>query len=500
MTAPTSSSIRLTGSTLARIGSRVATPAYDRASISIGVVHFGVGSFHRSHEAMFLDRFFNAGGDPSWGICGVGLLPQDARMRDVLTRQDGLYTLLLREPEGAVTARVIGSITRYLFAPDDPGKVLDTLVAPSTRIVSLTVTEAGYSVNDATGLFDATGENTRAELREGAAPVTVFGFLTEALRLRRENGTAPFTVMSCDNIPGNGRIARTALVSFARLKNPELAEWIEASVSFPSSMVDRITPTTTDEVRAEVAREYWIEDEWPVVAESFEQWVLEDSFPAGRPAFERVGVQLVTDVEPYERMKLRLLNASHQAMSYLGILAGHLFVHDALSDPALSQFVSGYMLSEATPTLHPVPGVDLAEYRRQLITRFSSPAVADTLARQVVDGSERIQKFLLPVLRDQLEAGGSIDHLALIIAGWSRFLERNDEDGRPLPVQDHRALVVVPAARAEHETPGALLDVREVFADLGENQRFRTAYLLARGRLQSGGVHYALGELGTAAQ
>ncbi|MEF2976319.1 mannitol dehydrogenase family protein [Subtercola sp. YIM 133946] len=479
--------VKLTNSTLSSIGQTVPVPHYNRRNVTTGIVHFGVGAFHRSHEAMFIDRVLAGGQTAEWGICGVGVLPSDAAMRDVFAAQDNLYTLVVKHPDGRAEARVIGSITQYLFAPDDPEAVIRTLADPNTRIVSLTVTEGGYNVNDATGEFDASNPAVQRDLAAGAVPATVFGLITEALRRRREAEVAPFTVMSCDNIQGNGVVARKALTSFALLKDEDLGEWIDRNVRFPNSMVDRITPATTDQSRAEVASVYGIDDTWPVVSESFEQWVLEDSFTLGRPALESVGVQVVDDVEPYELMKLRLLNASHQAMSYLGILAGYTYVHEVCRTPLFSTFLLSYMTQEASPTLQPVPGIDLDDYRHELIARFSSTAIADTLARQVVDGSERLPKFLLPVVRDQLASGGSIDHAALVIAAWSVYLEGSTEEGQPILVTDVRKKVLTEAVAAEKDAPGALLDVREVFGDLGENPRFREAYLAARKSIQVDG-------------
>jgi mannitol 2-dehydrogenase len=468
----------------------VALPTYQPGTLSAGIVHIGVGAFHRSHQAMYLDRLLNLGqpGSPhqEWGICGVGLVPQDRAIRDVLAQQDGLYTLLTWAPDGTPGARVIGSICQYLFAPDDPEEVLAQLAAPSTRIVSLTITEGGYHVSDATGEFEATRPEILQDLRPGAVPQTVFGVLTEALRRRRAAGLGAFTVMSCDNIQGNGHVTRLALTSFARLKDPELADWIAAEVACPNSMVDRITPVTTDAVRQQLGALYGLEDAWPVVAEDFTQWVLEDTFSLGRPPLEQVGVQLVQDVEPYELMKLRLLNASHQAMGCLGLLAGYSHVHQVCQDPDFRRFLLDYMEQEATPTLRPVPGIDLARYRQQLLERFASVAIQDTLTRLIFDTSERIPKFLLPVLRAQLASGGEIRHAALVVAAWSVWLAQADE------VQDRRAALLQTAARAEASRPGAFLELREVFGDLAAQARFVSAYLAARAQLQTGGPLEAL--------
>jgi mannitol 2-dehydrogenase len=485
----------LTQQNLPTIASRVPVPEYDRSVVHAGIVHFGVGAFHRSHQAMFIDRLLQAGTGKDWGICGVGVLPSDSVMRDVMAAQDNLYTLVLKHPDGSLEPRIIGSIVDYLFAPDDPAAVIAKLADPATRIVSLTVTEGGYSVNDATGEFDASAASIQADLVDGAVPATVFGLITEALRIRRAAGTAPFTVMSCDNIQGNGHVARVALTSFASLKDAELGEWIASNVSFPNSMVDRITPATTDQDRADVQANFDVTDEWPVVSESFEQWVLEDDFTLGRPPYETVGVQIVEDVEPYELMKLRLLNAAHQAMSYLGVLAGFTYVHDVCQDPDFSAFLLGYMTDEATPTLKPVPGIDLDAYRKQLLTRFSSAAVRDTLARQVVDGSDRIPKFLLPVIAAQLQSGGQISHSALVLAGWARFLEGLTDTGAPIEITDKRLTELQDAVVRDAVEPGAFLQLASVFGDLGQNERLVSEYVTARARLGADGAAVAVARI-----
>ncbi len=352
---------------------------------------------------------------------------------------------------------MIGAIARYLFAPDSPEAVIEQLADPATKIVSLTVTEGGYGVNNATGEFDASGADLQHDLTPGAVPKTVFGLVTEGLRRRRERGLAPFTVMSCDNIQGNGHVAQHAFTAFARLKDAELGEWVAQQVAFPNSMVDRITPVTTEQIKHDIADDYGIEDEWPVLAESFTQWVLEDHFTASRPALETVGVQVVEDVEPYELMKLRLLNASHQAMGYLGLLAGERYAHEVCQQPVFVDFLLGYMQHEAVPTLRPVPGMDLGAYSHQLIERFASQAIQDTLARLIVDGSERIPKFLLPVVRDQLNAGGEIDRSALVVASWAEYIQAA-ADGRFPTLVDVRAAQLTEAVRRERSEPGAFLD------------------------------------------
>jgi mannitol 2-dehydrogenase len=474
------------------LSSSVPGPAYDRGAVTTGVVHFGVGGFHRSHQAMYHDRLMNEGKALDWAICGVGVMAADRRMKEALDAQDELYTLVVKHPDGTYEPRVIGAIVEYLFAPDDPEAVIEKLASESTRIVSLTVTEGGYNIHAVTGEFDAENPDVVADLGAGAAPRTTFGLITEALRRRRERGLAPFTVMSCDNIPGNGDLSRRVFAAFARLRDPELGEWIEREVRFPSSMVDRITPATTDEDRAELRERFGVDDRWPVVCEPFTQWVLEDAFSLGRPPYEQAGVQVVDDVEPYELMKLRLLNAGHQALGYPAYLAGYRLVHEAAQDPLFAAFVRGYMDEEATPTLAAVPGVDLDEYKRTLIERFSNPEVRDTIARLCAESSDRIPKFLLPVVRRQLETGGEITHCAAVVASWARYAEGVDEQGEPIEVVDRLRDTLVPLARRQREDPDAFIANRELFGDLSDDQRFVSAYRWALGSLHERGARATL--------
>lgn len=460
----------------------VEVPSYPRGEVGVGIVHIGVGGFHRAHEAQYVDQVLALPGQHQWGIAGVGLLPGDRRMAEVLDAQDHLYTLVTRTPSGEDTARVIGSLQNYVLALDDPAAALALMVRPGTSIVSLTITEGGYPVG-AHGEFDASDPALAEDIsRTDGAPRTAFGLIIEALRQRRAAGLPPFTVMSCDNIQGNGDFARTAVVGFARARDAELAEWIEANGAFPNSMVDRITPVTTDAGRDFVASTFGIRDGWPVISESFTQWVLEDSFVDGRPPFERVGVQLVEDVRPYEAMKLRLLNATHQAVSYLGLLHGYEYVHEAVTDPVFAEFLMGYMTQEASPTLPVLPGVDLPRYRQDALERFGNPAIADTLARQVVDGTDRISKFVMPVLADRLQADESVEHIALVLAAWSEYVRVTVAAGGAEALTDSRRDEVIPAVLSQSPEGTELLKM-SLFGPLGEDERLIDAYRRARIRL-----------------
>lgn len=485
----------LNASTLADLGPDVAVPTYDRRNLTAGIVHVGVGGFHRAHQAMYLDRLLNEGEARDWAILGVGILEQDRKMRDALNGQDGLYTLVLKYPDGHRDARVIGSIVDYLLAPDDPDRVIEAMAAPTTRIVSLTITEGGYNIDRVSSQFDLGHPDVAADLREDGAPRTVFGIIVEALVRRRERGLSSFSVQSCDNIPGNGDVARDVFSTFASARNADLGKWVRTSVAFPNSMVDRITPVTTDTDRSELADQFGIADRWPVVCEPFTQWVVEDSFGLGRPSWEHVGAQLVDDVEPYELMKLRLLNAGHQALCYFGYLAGYRYAHEAMADELVSRFVLAYMEREGTPSLPPVPGVDLAVYRRELIDRFGNSEIRDTLARLCADSSDRIPKWVLPVVRHQLATGGECFRSAAVVAAWARYAEGIDEDGEPIEIIDQLADRLTGAARKNRDRPADFIADRELFGDLIDNERFVSEYTATLESLHRRGSRETLGWL-----
>ena len=354
--------------------------------------------------------------------------------------------------------------------------------------MSLTITEGGYAIDDVTGRFNPDAPGIAGDLVPGATPRTVFGLVTEALERRRHDRRPPFTIMSCDNLQGNGTHAREAFSEFAALRDPGLGDWIRDEVRFPNSMVDRITPVTTDEDRTEITSRFGIEDEWPVVCEPFTQWVLEDSFVLSRPPFEEAGVQLVSDVAPYELMKLRLLNASHQGLAYFGYLCGYTYAHEAATDPVFHRFLRTYMDDEATPSLDPVPGVDLATYKPQLIERFSNPQIRDTIARLCAETSDRIPKWVVPVIRYQLSVDGPIDLAAAIVASWARYAEGIDELGNPIEIVDRRREEIMARAARQRADPTAFLQSPELFGELSSNVRFVDAYLRA---LQSLHQHVA---------
>ena len=477
----------LSSATLSEL--KVPTPGYDRAAARVGIVHFGFGNFHRSHQAMYLDALMEVGGGQDWGICGVGVMPHDTVMRDAMHAQDVLYTLVVRHPDGSLEPRVIGSALEFLYGPDDPDAVHARLLDPAVRIVSLTVTEGGYLKNPATGEFDPLDPAVVHDVDHLDTPRTVFAYIVEGLRRRRDAGLAPFTVLSCDNLQGNGDVCRQTVTEFARLVDPGLADWIADAVVFPNGMVDRITPATTDADREALSRDFGVEDRWPVPAEPFTQWIVEDHFPLGRPALEEVGVQFVEDVGPYELMKLRLLNATHQALAYLAAPLGETLVHEAMRDQHVVRFLERYMADEAAPTLGDLPGIDLDAYMATLIERYSNPGIRDTLVRLATDGSNRMPTFTLPAIRANLAAGRPVVLGAAMCAAWAeywRLVGTGEISGDEVPDDVKADAMRVAALDGD---PAAFIEQRDLFGEVADDDRFRTAFLDARRSLRERGVH-----------
>src|SRR4051812_5878258 len=464
-------------------------PTYDRRMLTPSIVHFGVGRFHRSHQAAYLDRLAESGRCLDCGVVGVGL--RNRAVSDTLAAQDGLYTLVERDRTGE-SARVIGSITRCLYGPDDPHAVLSALTDPRTRLVTLTITDGGYGVDPITRRLSPVDAAVARDLEQPDAPSTVFGYIVAALARRRRAGARPFTILSCDNMPRNGDAARTAVASFARLRDEPLARWIEANVAFPSSMVDRITPETTDEDHRFVSDELGVEDGSPVVAEPFSQWIVEDDFCNGRPPLEEVGVQFVDDVRPYALMKTRLLNASHSAIGYLGHLAGYARIDEAMEDPLLRAYVERLMEAEVAPLLPRVPGVDLAEYRARLMERFRNPMIADQLSRLCRRGSTKIPAYVLPSIREARRAGVGHQLLTLAVAAWLRYLRGVDGDGRRFAIEDALAGRLCPLAQRAAGDARPVLRQRDLFGDLGRDPEFAGSVEKALVALDRRGVHGAL--------
>ena len=410
----------------------VQAPAYDRAARKAGIVHLGTGAFHKAHQAVYTDDALAEGGD--WMITGVSLRSGD--VADALNPQDGLYTLVVRGQEGT-TARVIGSIARVLVAPREPEAVMAALTEPQTKIVSLTITEKGYGVDPKTGGIDRAHPSIAPDLANPHRPTGAVGYLVEALRLRRERGIAPFTAICCDNLPHNGKVLRRLVSEFAAVVDPDLGVWIDANVTFPSTMVDRITPASTETTFSDALRLTGFEDRAAVETEPFTQWVIEDGFVAGRPRWEAGGAIFAKDVAPYEKMKLRMLNGAHSMLAYCGYIASHQYVRDVMKDADLARLVARQM-DAAARTLDPVPGVDLTAYKTDLLARFANPAIAHQTYQIAMDGTQKLPQRLIEPAMATLRAGGSMDAYAFAVAAWMRYCLGMDEQGRTYALRDPR--------------------------------------------------------------
>ncbi|MDB5621518.1 MAG: mannitol dehydrogenase [Devosia sp.] len=467
---------RLSASLLAHPPTGVAVPRYDRAQVTPGIVHLGIGAFHRAHMAVYVDDLLAQ--DPSWGIIGASLRRPDTKQ--ALEPQDGLYTVAVRDAEGTAL-RIIGSILGVMDANTEREDLLALMASPAIRIVSLTVTEKGYCHDPATGELDEGHPDIVWDLANPTQPKSAPGILVEALARRRATGLLPFTVLSCDNLPSNGHTTRRIVTRLAALRNAELGDWIKREVRFPGTMVDRIVPATTDADRAMVEAVTGVSDAWPIMTEPFTQWVIEDRFCNGRPPFEHSGATIAADVEPFERMKLRMLNGSHSTLAYLGFLAGHQYVADAVSDPAFAALIQGLMTDEVMPTLD-MPGVDLGGYRDRLLERFSNPALQHRTWQIAMDGSQKLPQRLLGTIRDRLAAGQPITRLALGVAAWMRYVTGIDETGESIDVRDPLAMRMMAIAADAGNDPEALFEglvaLGEVFGtDLPQSAPFRATVL-----------------------
>ncbi|WP_159585484.1 mannitol dehydrogenase family protein [Chelativorans xinjiangense] len=481
---------RLRAAALDTIASRAAVPAYDRKRLSAGIVHFGVGNFHRAHQAVYLDDLFNKGRDHDWAIVGAGVLAADGAMRERLAAQDFLTTVVEQEADRS-TARVTGAMIDYLRT-EDRVAIIDQLADPAVRIVSLTITEGGYFIDPASGAFDPGHPDIAADGAAPDAPRTVFGLIVAGLKRRKAEGTLPFTVMSCDNIPHNGTVTRNAVTGLAALSDPGLAGWIAEAVAFPNGMVDRITPATGDRERQICAEEYGIEDTSPVFCEGFKQWVLEDDFPAGRPALEEAGVEFVPDVTPYEHMKIRILNGGHAVIAYPAGLMDIHFVHEAMEHPLVRAFLKKVEEEEIIPVVPPVPGTDLGDYYRLIEARFANPKIGDTVRRLCLDGSNRQPKFIVPSIADRLERGAGIAGLALESALWCRYCFGTTESGKGIAPNDPAWERLRAQAQKARDDPLAWLEMEDIYGRVAQADVFRKAFTGALAALWRDGTEKVL--------
>ena len=480
--------IKLNEKNLLFLPGQVAIPGYERSKIKAGIAHIGVGAFHRSHEAVYTDKVLHHKGNNGWGICGIGLLEKDIEICNVLSEQDGLYTLMIAGSDGNQTANVIGSIVECLYAPDNPDAVIEKLATPDIRLISLTITEGGYNFNASTGEFQMDEPLIQWDLKNPGSPRTVFGYITQALKRRRNRGIPGLTIQSCDNIQKNGDMLRKMLFAYVEEAEPGLTDWIKSHITFPNSMVDRITPATTSSDVEYLRSQFGIQDSWPVICEPFSQWVVEDNFSNGRPPWELAGVHFVSDVSPFEKMKIRLLNAGHSLLGLTGALCGYSYIHDIVHDRLFSGFLQEFMENEVTPVLDPVPGIDLNSYKANLLKRFGNPRIKDRVERICLQSSAKLPKFLFPTIKEQLEAGGPVECSALIVAAWCKYSEGYDESGNKITIEDEMKEILQERALQSHNDPLSFLRVDSLFGDLIKSERFTGAYTEALKNLYQSGI------------
>ncbi|KPH06772.1 mannitol dehydrogenase family protein [Rhizobium acidisoli] len=480
---------KLSLATLSLAARTAAVPGYDRASLKAGIVHFGVGNFHRAHQAVYLDDLFNAGADHDWAIVGAGVLPSDAAMREKLAAQDFLTTVV--EQDNNKTAARVTAPMIDILPVGDPAAIIARLADPEIRIVSMTITEGGYFI-DASGTFNPAHPAIAADGNSPDAPKTVFGLIVAGLKARKARGIAPFTVMSCDNIPHNGIVTANAVVGTAALSDPGFAEWIRENVAFPNAMVDRITPATGQREIDFLKDNFEIEDNWPVYCEEFKQWVLEDKFTAGRPALEKVGVTFVPDVTPYEHMKIRILNGGHAAIAYPAALMDIHFVHDSMEDPLIRAFLAKLEKDEIIPIVPPVPNTSLSDYFALIEHRLLNPKIADTIPRLAQDGSNRQPKFILPSTLDNLSQGRDVVGLALVSALWCRYFAGKTDSGKDIVFNDASAERLHAAALKAKDDPSAFLAFDDIFGEVAKSELFRKRFAHALKTLWEKGTRETL--------
>ena len=482
--------LKLNNAALGNLPDGVKGLSYDRANLRPGIIHIGLGNFHRAHQAWYLHRLFQQGQNLDWAIIGAGVRSYDEVQRQKMAEQDYLTTLIELDPSGT-SAEVVGSMIDYIPVVEGHGPLIDRMAQPDIRIVSMTVTEGGYYLSPSTKKFDPTHPDIQQDRLTPATPTTAFGAILEALRIRRKSGVGPFTLLSCDNLPGNGAIMREVVVSLARLSDPEFADWVDQNCSFPNSMVDCIVPATGDREVA-LARDFGLIDAVPVTHETFRQWVIEDDFCAGRPAWEDVGATFTDTVHDYEAMKLRILNGGHQVIAAPAEILGIRTISETMQNPLIRGLFRKVALEEMAPHVNAVPGMTPAAYVDLIDTRFSNPKIVDTVRRVAFDGSSRHTGALLPVIREAIAAGKPIEGLALVQALWARMCEGSREDGSIVEANDPIWDRLQRVATMSKEDPQHWLDMRDLYGEIADHQEFAASFGNWLKLIWSSGVETAL--------
>ncbi len=466
--------MKLTQATLADLPPKIARPTYDRSKLTPGIVHIGLGNFHRAHQAWYLHRLMETGIAHDWAILGAGVLPYDEKQRKLLASQDYLTTLIELGPDGS-SAEIVGSMIGYVPVQEGNAPLINQMAKSEIRIVSLTVTEGGYFVDPVSQSFNESHPDILHDAEHPSRPRTAFGAIVAALKRRREQCLGPFTCQSCDNLQANGTILKNTIIELARLSDTDLADWIEANAAFPNSMVDCIVPATGSK-ELKLAAAFGVNDAVPVTHENFRQWVIEDEFCAGRPAWDRTGATFTDDVRAFEAMKIRILNGGHQLIANAGEVLSVAYISECMEHPLIGRYFRKVAGSEISAQLHDVPGMDARSYVALINNRFSNPNIADTVRRVACDGSSRHTGFVLPTLKDALDNGAPCDGLVLSQAIWARMCEGTREDGSEIEPNDPIWGKLKTVASAAKSDPGQWLQQRDLYGDLIENADVRTRF------------------------
>lgn len=466
----------LNAENLSSLPSNIAIPSYDRDQINTSILHIGVGNFHRSHQAYYIHELIDKFKELDYGICGVDLLESDRKIYSILKDQDGLYTLFTKEANGAHKAKVIGSIVEYFYGPENPLAVIEKMANPDIKIISLTIAEDGYLLNEITGAFDINHPAVTEDIKNPFNPKTVFGYLTQSFKLRKLRNLPGCTILSCDNIKSNGDTMKQSLYNYVSKTEPDLLDWISKNTTFPNTMVDRITPITNAVDTLNLKENFAIDDQWPVVCEPFSQWVIEDKFIHARPNWDKVGVQYTEHIGPFENLKLRLLNASHTILGILGTLHGYKTVYETATDEDFMRFLKDFMDNEVTPTLTDSDNRSIEDYKNSLVSRFQNPHINDQLFRICQESSAKIPVFILPTIKYQLQNGKNLKQAAFVIAAWAKYNDGVDDNENPYEIIDTISGTLIRTAALSIQNPMKFIEIKSVFGDLSSNEIFTSYY------------------------
>lgn len=475
----------LNAENLSSLPKDVSIPSYDRNLINTSILHIGVSNFHRSHQAYYIHELIDKYKELDYGICGVDLLDSDRKTYNILKDQDGLYTLYTKETNGSHKAKIIGSIVEYFFGPENPLAVIEKMANPDIKIISLTIAEDGYHLNEITGEFDINHPEVTEDIKNPFSPKTVFGYLTQSFKLRKLRNLPGCTILSCDNIKSNGDTMKQSLFNYVSKTEPDLLDWISKNTSFPNTMVDRITPITNSKDIQTLKEDFFIDDQLPVVCEPFSQWVIEDKFIHDKPAWDKVGVQYTDNIAPFENLKLRLLNASHTILGILGTLHGYKTVYEAANDEDFMFFLKTFLDNEVTPTLTDTDKESIENYKNNLVSRFQNPHINDQLFRICQQSSAKIPLFILPTVKYQLQNEKNVKEAAFIIAAWAKYNDGLDDNDMPYDIIDAMSGRLIRTAALSIQNPLKFIEIKSIFDDLSENETFTSYYLDAFTQLRA---------------